>query len=129
MSGQQRLRQPTPPPTAPDDLSAVVARLADSFDALNVIMTDPKDGLKAKIGAIETRVLKNEGKLDVVLRAFRLDGDHRGQPQRRYLGMSRATVLGIVGALIVGFCTGPVGYYVWFKVLPAAIHGALTVAP
>jgi hypothetical protein len=50
-------------------------------------------------------------------------------PDQGLLGMSRTTWLTLLSGLLVGFFTGPVGYYLWLKVIPAAIHGALTVAP
>jgi hypothetical protein len=52
-----------------------------------------------------------------------------GRAPKRMFGLSYTVVLGWVVALLIGMTTGPVGYFVLLKMLPAAVHAALSVAP
>jgi hypothetical protein len=58
---------------------------------------------------------------------MRSPDEHRAP--KRLLGLSYATLAGWIVALLIGVTTGPVGYFVLLKMLPAAVHAALTVAP
>jgi hypothetical protein len=52
-----------------------------------------------------------------------------GRAPRRILGLPYVVVLGWFVALLIGMTTGPVGYFVLLKMLPAAVHAALSVEP
>jgi hypothetical protein len=62
-------------------------------------------------------------------KSFGVRAPQEGRAPKRLLGLSYTIVLGWIVALLIGMTTGPVGYFILLKVLPAAVHAALSVAP
>jgi hypothetical protein len=87
------------------------------------------ESIKEDLCDIGRRVGLVERWQETFARSFGVRSPEEGRAPRRILGLSYAIVLGWFVALVIGMTTGPVGYFVLLKMLPAAVHAALSVEP
>jgi hypothetical protein len=102
-------------------------KVADEREELR---RDRHQSIKDDLANIGRRVGVVERWQGAFAKSFGIDahaGDRRAP--KRVLGIERRVVIGWIVTLAISAATGPVGYFIWFKVFPAAIHAALSVAP
>jgi len=87
------------------------------------------ESIKEELGDIGRRVGLVERWQESFAKSFGMRSPEEGRAPKRILGLSYAIVFGWFVALLIGLATGPVGYFVLLKMLPAAVHAALSVAP
>jgi hypothetical protein len=87
------------------------------------------ESIKEDLGDIGRRVGLVERWQEAFAMSFGMSFPDEGRAPKRIFGLSYAIVLGWFVALLIGMTTGPVGYFVLLKMLPAAVHAALSVAP
>jgi hypothetical protein len=87
------------------------------------------ESIKEDLSDIGRRVGLVERWQEAFAQSFGMSFPDEGRAPKRILGLSYAIVLGWFVALVIGMTTGPVGYFVLLKMLPAAVHAALSVAP
>jgi hypothetical protein len=87
------------------------------------------ESIKEDLGDIGRRVGAVERWQESFAKSFGMSPPDEGRAPKRIFGLSYAIVLGWFVALLIGMTTGPVGYFVLLKMLPAALHAALSVAP
>jgi hypothetical protein len=87
------------------------------------------ESIKEDLGDIGRRVGLVERWQESFALSFGMRPPDEGRAPKRIFGLSYAVVLGWFVALLIGMTTGPVGYFVLLKMLPAAVHAALSVAP
>lgn len=87
------------------------------------------DSIKEDLGDIARRVAKVERWQETFAKSFGMRSPDDRRAPRRLFGLSYAIVVGWIAALAIGMTTGPVGYFVLLKMLPAAVHAAFNVAP
>jgi len=101
-------------------------KLAADREALR---REQHESIKEDLCDIGRRVGVVERWQEAFAQSFGMSFPDEGRAPKRILGLSYAIVLGWFVALLIGMTTGPVGYFVLLKMLPAAVHAALSVAP
>ncbi len=106
--------------------AAVDRKLAADREALR---RERHESIKEDLSDISRRVGLVERWQATFAKSFGMRSPDEAGARRRVLGLPYATVLGWIVALLIGMTTGPVGYFVLLKMLPAAVHAAFSVAP
>jgi len=98
-------------------------------EAREELRRERHESIKEDLSTISRRVGVIERWQETFAKSFGMRSPDDARLTRRILGIHYGVILGWLVALLIGLATGPVGYFVLLKMLPAAVHAALSVAP